>query len=225
MSSRHLVTRISIVAFALCCWLLSGSALAQTLDACELDLDRKRDSEDCDMDERSSGWLRLGYPPAGLGLLNGGNLSVQLSVTPGAAGETRLARIQPTQPVVYMSLNEATATLIPDEWIDVVLVRDAQPDRYSVVLMHWSVAGLSSIGSPLASSAAFTQAGGLNFSVAWTLAQGQLTLNLTGPAGTSLSVQRSGFGTSLPWLTVPYFPNGNADLVSANLLGVSGSAQ
>lgn len=224
MSVRHLATRISILAVAAFLVLFPAIAPAQSLDACELDLDRKGDIGDCEQQhERSPGWIRLGHDPDGAGLLQNGSLLGQLQLTPGTANEVRLAQIQPTLPAVSLLAESAWATLIPDQWIDVVLVRQASADTYAISAVRWVSQGLSVSGTVIATSTSFTQSGALSLSVGWSFDQGQVTVNVVGPGATTLSVQQTAFGSSLPWLTLPHFPAGNADLAAVSLQRLSGS--
>jgi hypothetical protein len=226
MYTRHLLTRISVLSLLAVALLLPTLASAETLDACELDLDRRsQQADDCEIHERSPSWIRLGHAPDGAGLLQSGSLVGQLQLTPAASTEVRLAQIQPTQPTVWVSSEETWATLMPNEWIDVVLVRQGSPDTYAVAVLRQVTQGLTISSSVLATSASFTQSGALSLSVGWSFSQGQLTVLFTGPGSTTLSVQQSGFGSSLPWLNVPHFPQGNADVSAVSLLSLSGSAQ
>jgi hypothetical protein len=199
---------------------------AQSLDTCELDLDLSADIDDCEAEEvRSAGWMRLGYPPAGSGLLQAGNLVGQVVLTPGTANEIRVAQILPTQASVWVSLQDARATLIPGEWIDVVLVRQSIANAYALSVVHWQSAGLSVTGTVLATSSSFTQANEVALNLGWSFGQGQVTVNVSGPGSTTLAVSRTGFGGTLPWLSLPHFPGGQVDLGTANVVSLSGSAQ
>ncbi|MCU0757500.1 MAG: hypothetical protein MUE46_20725 [Xanthomonadales bacterium] len=219
--------RVSVLAVATVLLLFPMIATAENLDACELDLDRVSehlDSCEYEEEERSASWIRLGYAPGGAGLLQNGSLLGQLQLTPGTANEVRIAKIQPTQPAVLVSTEEAWATAIPDEWIDVVLVRQGSADTYALSVVRWVSQGLSMSSTVLATSTSFTQTGALDLAVGWSFAAGQVTVNFTGPASTTLNVQYSTFGSSLPWLSLPHFPSGNAEVAAVSLQSLSGSA-
>lgn len=224
MSVRYLLTRLSVLSWLSAVLLLGSTAQAQSLDACELDLDRPRDADDCGQDHiRSAGWMRLGFAPEATGLLTSGSLGGQLQLTPAAATEVRIAQIQPTQPTVWLSLLDVRATLVPEEWIDVVLVRGPSADSYTLAIVRWVAQGLSVTPSVLGTSSSFTQSGALQLSVGWSYSQGVVTVDVSGPGNTSLGVQQAGFGSSLPWLSLPHFPAGNAELSAVSLQGLSGS--
>lgn len=210
-----------------CATLLSAAhASAQSLDACELDLDLLGTAvdEECDLEERSAGWGRFGFDPAGSGLLTAGSLVATVAVLPGSNSEVRVARLQPTQPVVWLSTQDTRATLVPDEWIDVVLVRPS-PGTRALALVHWQLQGLSANVTTLAQSAAVTVSGPLDLTIGWSYAAGQATVTVTGLGSTTLSANRTGFGAALPWLSLPHFPLPTTEFESATLASVSGSAQ
>lgn len=224
MSFRHLITRISVLALLSAGLLLCSTVQAQSLDACELDLDRAQDAEGCGQDHiRSAGWMRLGFAPDAAGLLTAGNLSGQIQLTPASASEVRIAQIQPTQPTVWLSLLDVRATLVPETWIDVVLVRGQSADSYSLAIVRWVAQGLSVTPTVLGTSSSFTQSGALELSVGWSYSAGEVTVNVTGPGSTSLGVQQANFGSSLPWLSLPHFPSGNAELSAVSLQGLTGA--
>lgn len=225
MSIRPLYAQSSLLLILFGAWLLCASpASAQTLDTCEIDLDLSvEDIGECE--ERTDGWLRLGFPPASAGLATAGNLSGELTLTPGAANEIRIAQILPTQPAVWLARQDARATLLPDQWINVVLVRQASANSYAVSVVHWREEGLGVVGTVLATSSTFTQSGPIALSVGWGYNQGQVTVNVSAPGSTTLAATRSGFGSTLPWLSLPHFPSGHVDLGTASVGTLSGAAQ
>lgn len=202
----------------------ASNAAAQSLDACELDLDLLGTTidEECDLEGRSAGWARFGFDPAGMGLLTAGAVAATLAVLPGSGPEVRVARLQPTQPVVWLSTQDTRAALIPDEWIDVVLVRPT-PETRALALVHWQLQGLSVNLTTLAQSPAVAASGPLDLTIGWTYAAGQATITVAGLGNVTLSATRSSFGTALPWLSLPHFPLPIADFGSATLASVSGS--
>lgn len=197
---------------------------AQMLDSCDVD-QVISDQGECDFEDRSDGWVRLGFPPAGTGLLQSGNLVGEVTLTPSATNEIRIAQILPTQAAVWLSRQDTRATLIPDEWIDVVLVRQSTANTYVLSVKHWQSEGLSVTGRLLGTSASFTQAGALSLDLGWSFSQGQVTLNVGGPGSMTLALSRSGFGSTLPWLSLPHFPGGLADLGTSSIASLSGAAE
>lgn len=200
-------------------------AFAQSLDACDLDLDLLDVVRDeCDPVERSAGWARFGFDPAGAGLLTGGSLSGSIAVVPGSSSEIRIARLQPTQPVVWLVPQETRATAIQDEWLDVVLVRES-PASWRIAIVRWVMQGLSASATTLAQSGTIDETGPLNLSIGWNYSSGVVTVSVSGIGANPLTATRSGFGDALPWLSLPHFPSPTADFQSASIGGISGSAQ